>query len=88
MVECYQPGLTGAEVEDASVGLRRTGGPSARCVGSIFVPADEAAFHFFSARSAEDVAELCSRAELDFERIVGTVAISLFMPLFDMTAAV
>jgi hypothetical protein len=78
MVECYRPGLSREQVESAMGVLRESAAASdrsVRCVASVLVPADEVVFHFFDAPSERAVVDVCTDAELAFERIVEVVAV-------------
>jgi hypothetical protein len=79
MAECFWPGVTEQEVENAGARSGRaaqkasSAGDSARYLGSILVPTDEIAFFLFEATSLEAATELNRRAEIPFERILAVV---------------
>ena len=79
LVERYEIDSTAAEVEAAvlrvaaATDLLREGGEDVELVGSRFVPADEAAYIYFRAASAELVEAAHRQAGVPYERIVETV---------------
>lgn len=81
LAECYVPGLTQAQVEQALAAIRKSvidldSAGRVRCMGSIFVPADEVVFHLFAAPSADAVRVVCARAGLACERIAHSIGLS------------
>ena len=79
MAECFWPGVTEQDVENAGARSGRASqkaslaGDSARYLGSILVPTDEIAFFLFEATSLEAATELNRRAEIPFERSLAVV---------------
>jgi hypothetical protein len=79
MAECFWPGVTGQEVEQAGARSGRaareasSAGDFTRYLGSILVPTDEIAFFLFEATSLEAASEVNRRAEIPFERILEVV---------------
>ena len=69
LVERYLPGRDRAWIE-AAVGRLRRQRRTAAHLGSTYVPADDACFCRFEARSAAAVAKANRRAEIPFARIV------------------
>jgi hypothetical protein len=81
LAECYAPGITAAQVERSIVDLRESVAAldidgQVRCVGSLFVPADEVVFHLFAAPSADAVRVVCARAGLTCERIAHSIGMN------------
>ena len=79
LVECFWPDLDPQRVQRAAEGLakcaahsRRNGSPVAY-VGSIVLPGDEVIFFLFEAGSSAEVQRVCEQAQLQFERVVGSV---------------
>ncbi|HEX6351244.1 MAG TPA: nickel-binding protein [Candidatus Dormibacteraeota bacterium] len=76
LVECYWPGLTEARAasstrraEQAAAQLA-AGGAEIAYRSAIIVPEDEVALCLFEAASPSDVAEVCRRAGLPYDRIL------------------
>jgi len=79
LVECFAPGVTGADVmaaaqrvRAAAAGLHRSGTP-VEYIGALLMPIDEVVFHMFRSADGEAVREASSRAALGFERVLETV---------------
>lgn len=80
LVECFVPGSDRKAVEDA--GLRvteaaaglRAEGHDVEYLRAILVPGDELVFHVLAASDADAVHEASRRAEVEFERVVESVA--------------
>lgn len=79
MAECFWPGVTEREVENAGARSGRTArkarsaGDPARYLGSILVPTDEIAFFLFEATSLEAATEVSRGAGIPFERILEVI---------------
>jgi hypothetical protein len=79
LVECFWPDLDQRRVEHAgerlaeSAAQRRRGGCSVAYLGSIQMTGDDVVFFLFEADSATEVQKVCELAELQFERVVGSV---------------
>jgi hypothetical protein len=81
LVERYWPGVSEGELAaalarsvDSAESMSREGRP-VRHVRTTLVPADEAVLSIFEAGSAEDVAELNTRAAIPFDRIAEAVSV-------------
>lgn len=59
---------------EAAAGLRAEG-RDVEYLRAILVPGDEIVFHVLSAGDAEDVREASRRADVEFERVVESVAV-------------
>lgn len=81
LAECYAP-ISGADnsgaaarlVSNACAALRQKGA-DITYHGMLIVPDDELAYHVFTAADGDVIAEAGSRAELQIERIVPSVAV-------------
>ncbi|MEO8247517.1 MAG: hypothetical protein ABI622_10410 [Chloroflexota bacterium] len=82
LAECYVAAPNGGELRAAAARARAacleltSAGSSVEYLGTLFVAADEAAFHIFAAPDAEAVMEAGRRAGLRVERIVQAVAMA------------
>lgn len=80
LVDHYQPGTNAAGLRAAAAGLRaataelRREGLAIDYLRSTIVPADEAFFSLFRARSEAAVRQAHVRADLPFERISAAIA--------------
>lgn len=80
LVECFVPGSDRAAVEAAGQRMReaiadlRAEGCEVEYLRAILVPGDEVVFHVFAAPDASAVREASRRADVDFERVVESVA--------------
>jgi Protein of unknown function (DUF4242) len=78
MVERYLPGITSAELDEASARLAAasaelsTNGAEVRYLGSTFVPEEESCFCRFRSADADHVRRACERAGVAFARILET----------------
>jgi hypothetical protein len=78
MVERYLPGITSAELDEASARLAvasaelNADGADVRYLGSTFVPEEESCFCRFESADADDVRRACERAGVSFARILET----------------
>jgi Protein of unknown function (DUF4242) len=78
MVERYLPGVTTAQLDEASARLVAASealsgnGVEVRYLGSTFVPAEESCFCRFESANADDVRCACERAGVSFARIMET----------------
>jgi Protein of unknown function (DUF4242) len=78
MVERYLPGVTPAELDEASTRLAAAAdelsalGVGVRFLGSTFVPEEESCFCRFESPDADGVRRTCQHAGIAFARIVET----------------
>jgi uncharacterized protein DUF4242 len=78
MVERYLPGITPAELDEATARLAAASaelsanGAEVRYLGSTFVPEEESCFCRFESADADDVRRACERAGVSFARILET----------------
>ena len=79
LVECFWPDLDPERVQRADERLAacathsvREGSPVAY-VGSIVLTGDDVIFFLFEARCTAEVRRVCEQAELQFQRVVGSV---------------
>ena len=78
MVERYLPGVTAAQLDEASARLVAASealsgnGVEMRYLGSTFVLEEESCFCRFESANAEDVRRACERAGVSFARIMET----------------
>ena len=78
MVERYLPGVTAAQLDEASAQLAAaaeeltTQGIAVRYTGSTFVPEEESCFCRFEGANADIVRRTCEEAGISFARIVET----------------
>lgn len=81
LVEHYWPGTTAERCRATAERVRTTaeamtrGGTPIRCLHSIVVPADEAAFCVFDAASIDVIEQLYARAGVRFDRIVDAMEV-------------
>ena len=81
LVEHYWPGSSAERFRETAEHVRATAeamahdGAPIRCLHSILVPTDEAAFCLFDAASAEVIEQLYLRAGVGFDRIVDALEI-------------
>lgn len=79
LVECFWPDLDPEQVQRADERLAECAthsmrdGSSVAYVGSIELTGDDVIFFLFEARSTAEVRSVCEQAELQFERVVGSV---------------
>jgi len=79
LVACFWPDLDPEEVHHVTERLARCAtqpgqhGTPVTCVGSILIAGDDVVFFLFEAGSSLEVQEVCEQAELQFERVVGSV---------------
>jgi hypothetical protein len=79
VVEWYRPELTAAQLDQTATKLNEGAtavcgeGSQVQLLMTFAVPADEVVFGIFSARSADDVSEVCRRAGLPVERLTDAV---------------
>jgi hypothetical protein len=79
VVECFWPDLDPQRVQRADERLAecaaqlRPEGSTAAYVGSIVLTGDDVIFFLFEASSSAEVRRVCERAQLQFERVVGSV---------------
>lgn len=82
LVECYTPGIERPAVEAAgrraaaAAASMRAEGRTIEYLRALFVPGDEAVFHVFAADDADAVREAGVRADLAFERVVESIAVT------------
>ena len=81
LVECFVPGsdrqaveAAGGRLQEAIAGLREEG-CDVDYVRAILVPGDEVVFHVVAAADAGVVRDASRRAEVEFERVVESVAL-------------
>lgn len=80
MAECFSPGLREHAVNEAADRIRASAaelsgaGLGVALTGTIFVPADEMVFYVFDGDSADVVRTACERAQVQFERVIESVA--------------
>ncbi len=81
LLECFWPGATEEAIADAARRARdvahdlaKTGRPI-RYLGSQLVPGDEVVFFELEADSEQTARELGLRAEIPYERVVGSVRV-------------
>lgn len=74
LVECYWPGVTTGAYAETIDKLNVASAPArdrdVQFIDSMLVPADEVAFYRFNGPSTTEVAHLCTRAGLPFQRIL------------------
>ncbi len=81
LLECFWPGVTEAAIAAAALRARRAAhelaeaGRPARYLGSQLVPGDEVVFFELEADSEQTARELGLRAEIPYERVVGSVRV-------------
>src|SRR5919199_4481830 len=79
IVECFWPDVHAEQVERAGERAKKSAerlsgeGTAVEYTGSILVPEDEIVFYLFEGPSAEAVREVCRRAEITPERVVGSI---------------
>lgn len=82
-VECYSPSIDRPAVEDSAALARhvaaelRERGDAVEYLGALLVPGDEVVFYLFSSPSSDAVREASSRAGIEFERVLESIAIGL-----------
>jgi hypothetical protein len=93
VVECYWPGITEQEANEALAGLAGARGHAAtsnqvRPLSCILMPSDGIALFLLSSPSAADVREAGELIQLPFDRIVESLIVPTRHRLARMTAAV
>ena len=79
LAECFWPDVHPDQVQRAAKRLTETEQLLAReglhvaFIGSMLISADDVIFFLFDAARSEDVQLLCDRAELQYERVVGSI---------------
>jgi hypothetical protein len=83
LVECFVPGsdrnaveAAGLRVQEAAADLRAEG-RDVDYLRAILVPGDEVVFHVFAAADVATVREASRRAEVEYERVVASVAVDV-----------
>lgn len=73
LVECYWPGVTTAaygRTVDRLAAEVSADASDVEFIDSLLVPVDEVVFYRFAGESSTDIARLCGKAELPFQRIL------------------
>ena len=79
LVECFWPDLSQEQVQRADqrlaecVAESRRAGSQVAYVGSIVLTGDDVIFFLFEASSPAEVRRICDQAQLQIERVVGSV---------------